>query len=154
MKKLFYLLYLLPLSLLFSCDSDKDFSPVDMTLTLSGVTLYNQNFYSIAGDDVTIQSLTTKAQDGKNSAVSNVVFYLDGMPLWGLPGNPFDGIISSEDLPAGNHTLDVTGTLLEEGSSIMTFAASYNLIVVDNSGDIPSGAPEIGTYSSVITFSK
>lgn len=153
MKKLFYLFLLLPFSLLFSCSDDKDFSPVDLTLTLSGVTMSNDNFYTVAGETVTIDGLDAKAIDGKNSGVSNLIFYWNGVPLLGQPGDPFNGEISTENLPAGTYTLGVTGYMLQEGASLMDFAASYTLTVVSSIDDLPAGAPEIGTYSTTMRFS-
>ena len=61
MKKIYYLFLLLPLLSFFSCSDDKDFSPVDMTITLDGVTLFNNNFYMVQGDDLTIAALEAKA---------------------------------------------------------------------------------------------
>lgn len=153
MKKLSYLLLLLPLSFLFSCSNDKDFSPVDLTLTLSGVTMSNDNFYTVAGETVTIDNLEAKAIDGTNSGVSNLVFYLNGVPLVGQPGNPFNGEINTENLPAGTYTLGVTGYMLQEGASLMDFASSYSLTIVSSEDDLPADAPEIGTYSTTVRFS-
>lgn len=154
MKKLFYSLFLLPLCLLMSCDDDKDFSPVDMTLTLSGVTQYQGAFYTVSGDDVTINSLTVKAQDGKESLAQNVIFYLNGAPLLGTPANPFLGTFSTAGLQPGIYSLDVAGDLLQVGSSLQIFAVSFPLVIVESQENLPSEAPEIGTYSQVITLSN
>lgn len=153
MKKLFYLFLLLPFSVLMSCNDDKDFVPVDMTLTLSGVTQANNNFYTVAGEDVTIENLSVKSE-GKNSAVSNVLFYLDNVPMVGLPGNPFSGTFSTENLPAGTYEINVTGNLLQEDSSIKVFAVSYPLVIVDNEESLPADAPEIGSYSQTIRITN
>lgn len=152
MKKLFYLFLLLPFSLLVSCD-DNDFSPTDVTLTLSGVTMSNDNFYTVAGEEIVIDGLEAKAVNGKNSGVSNVTYYLNRAPLWGEPGNPFDGKISTEGFPPGNYQLGITGYLLQEGASVMDFISSYTITIVANEEDLPAGAPEIGTYSTTVRVS-
>ncbi|MCH5235452.1 MAG: hypothetical protein J1E16_09160 [Muribaculaceae bacterium] len=150
MKKLYYLFLLLPFSLLFSCSDDKDFSPVDMTLTLDGVTLVNDNFYTISGENVSVENLEVKSIDGKNSAVTNVLFTLNGMPLNGVPGNPFVGTISTENLKAGTYSLEISGNLIQVDSSIKIFAVSYPLTIVESEENLPTGAPEIGSYSQTI----
>ena len=154
MKKFFYLLLLLPFSMLMSCDDDKDFSPVDMTLTLDGVTYYNNSFYTISGDDVTIENLSAKALGDKNTEIANVTFYFDGIPLIGEPGNPFRGTFSTENIPAGNYTINVAGNLLQVDSSIKIFSVNYPLTIVASEDELPAGAPEIGSYSQTVTITK
>lgn len=147
MKKLLYLLLLVPLGMVTGCSKDDEVKPFDMTLTLSGVTQDNGNFYTVSGNDVTIESLEVKALDGTSTSVANVVYFLDGMPLVGVPGDFFDGTFSTAGLPVGQHTLGVTGNLLQVGASIQNFAATYTLNIVQSEEDLPSGAPAIGTYS-------
>ena len=154
MKKLFYLLFLLPVALLMSCNDDKDFSPVDMTLSLTGVTEYNGTFYAIQGEDVTIDNLSVKAADGKNTDVANVTFYFDGIPLIGTPVNPFLGTFSTENIPAGTYSLSIDGNLLQVDSSIKVFAVNFPVTIVETAEDLPDGAPEIGTYSQTIRISE
>ena len=153
MKKLLFLFFLLPFSLLISCDNDKDLSPVDLTLTLSGVTESDDVFFTIAGEEVTIEGLTAKSINGKNSALSNITFYLNGVPLIGYPGNPFQGTFSTEGLEAGTYYLSMSGNLLQEGASIQIFTAEYAIKIVENEEDLPDNTPEIGTYSQTIRIS-
>lgn len=150
MKKLAFLTLLLPLAMCLSCSDKNDFPNVDMTLTLSGVTQSDGNFYTVRGEDVTIDKLEAKSLDGVNTGYANVVFYLNGEPLLGMPGDPFTGTFSTENLPAGQYTLGVGGNLLQEGSSIKTFVLGYPLFILDSEEDLPSNAPEIGTYSQTI----
>ena len=154
MKKLFYLFLLLPFSLMVSCSDDKDFSPVDMTITLSGVTQANDNFYTVSGDDVTIENLTVKAIDNKNTILQNVIFYFNGIPLVGNPVNPFRGTFSTEGIPAGTYSIDVTGNLLQEDASIKIFAVSYNITIVDDEENLPAGVPDFGSYSQTVRISE
>ena len=148
MKKFYYLFLLLPFSLLMACSDD--FSPVDMTLTLDGVTTSNKAFYTVEGEEVTIENLDVKSVDGKPTSVSNVVFYFDGVPLMGTPGNPFEGSFSTEDIPAGEYTMNITGSLLQEDASLKTFAVNYPFIIVSSREDLPVGSPELGSYSLTV----
>lgn len=154
MKKLYYFLLLLPFSLLMSCNDEKDFSPVDLTLTLDGVTLVNDNFYTIAGEDVTIENLAVKSVGDKSTAVANVTFYFNGVPLIGTPADPFMGTFSTENIPAGTYTLNVTGNLLQVDSSIKMFTMNYPITIVNSEEDLPAGAPEIGSYSQTYTITE
>ena len=145
MKKLYYLFLLLPFSLLFSCSDDK-ISPVDMTLTLDGVSLVDNAYYTVAGETVSVEDLQVKSLDGKNAAVTNVVFYLNDVPF--LNG------FSTEGLSAGNYSLNITGNLIQVDASIKIFTVNYPLTIVDSEEDLPSGAPEIGSYSQTIRISE
>lgn len=153
MKKLLYLFFLLPFSLLISCNDDKDISPVDLTLTLSGVTESEDVFFTVVGEEVSIEGITAKSIDGKNSALSNITFYLNGMPLIGSPGNPFQGTFSTEGFEAGTYYISLTGNLLQEGASIQIFTAEYPIKIVESQEDLPENAPEIGTFSQTIRMS-
>lgn len=152
MKKLFYLLFLLPFSLLMACNDDNDLPKVDLNLTLSGVTVYDNNFYTVAGQDVTIEDLTATSLNDKTSGVSNVIFYFEGFPLIGQPGEPFDGTFSTTDLVPGTYKLEATGYVLQVGSPLTNFAVSYPLVIVENEEDLPSGAPEIGSHTLSISM--
>ena len=152
MKKLYYL-FLLPLVMLMACNDD-DFKPVEMTLTLSGVTQSDGEFYTIAGEEVTINSLQIKPIGGKNTTYQNVVFYLNNVPLVGNWVEPFTGSFSTENLPAGTYSLGVAGNLLQVDAPIQTFAVSYPLVIVDDPDELPSGAPAFGTYSATITIQQ
>lgn len=152
MKKLFYLLFLLPLSLFTSCDSE-DLSPFNLTLSLSGVTQADNAFYVVAGDNITIESLTVDPVGGKNTQVSNVMFFLDNVPLLASPWNITNPwTFSTANLPVGRHTIGVTGNLLQVDQSIQEFTANYTLEIVGSDADFPEGAPEIGSYSQSISF--
>lgn len=153
MKRLIYL-FVLPLAILFSCNDDKNFSPVDLTLTLSGVTEFDGKFYTTSGEDVTIKDLTVKAIDGKTTDVVNVIYYLDGMPLLGTPGFPFLGTIPTENLRPGGYSLGVAGNILQVDAPIQEFAVAYPLIIVEDADLLPQDAPELGIYSLSIRMSN
>lgn len=153
MKKYFlYLLLLLPACILSSCSKD-DLAPFDMTLTLSGVTQANGDFYAVYGDNVTIEALTINPVGGKNTQVSNVMFYIDGTPLIPSPWNPTGPwTFSTTGIPVGRHQLGITGNLLQVDQSIQNFVADYNIVIVGDNESLPEGAPELGSYSQTISF--
>ena len=154
MKKLLYLLLLVPFGFLTSCDKE-DLASFDMTLTLSGVTQSDGYFYAVAGDAVTIQSLDVRGTDGKNTTVANVFFYLNNAPLFPDPwelGAPIS--FSTEGLQPGIYTIGIVGNLLQVDQPIQNFASNYKLVIVGNEEDLPENAPELGSYSVTINFSK
>lgn len=153
MKKMLYLLLLLPAVMLGGC-SKEEVAPFDLTLSMSGVTEANGQFYAVSGDEVTIQSLTAKALGNTATQVSNVMFYLDGMPLFPTVWNVNPLTFSTSGIPAGRHSIGVTGYLLQVDHSLKDFSVSYPLVIVDNQENLPEGAPETGTYSLTVTFDK
>ena len=155
MKKLFYLLLLLPLGFCLSCKDDNDLkSPVDMTLTLSGVTQVDNNFYTVAGENITIEALNVKSVGGQNAAVTNLTFFVDGYPLIPSFSEESTFSFSTENLAPGTHTIGINGNLLQVDSSIQVFAVTYNFNVVDSQENLPAGAPDFGSYSQTIRLSN
>lgn len=154
MKKLLYLLLLVPFALMTSCNKDDDFAPFDMTLTLSGVSQVDGTFYAVQGDEVSIDNLQVSSQE-KQTAVANVMFYVDGMPLFVTPWNVDQPLtFSTANLAPGTHNVNVSGNLLQVDQSIMEFAVNYKLVVVDSQENLPSEAPATGTYSQTINFTS
>lgn len=153
MKKLFYLFFLLPFSLLMACNDDNDLPQVDLTLTLSGVTLVNDNFYTVSGEDIIVEGLSVKSLNGKPSTVANVGYFFDDQLLVGeQPPQPFMGTFSTEGIPAGDHSFGVAGNILQEGSPISNFGIAFKFVIVETEEDLPAGAPEIGEYSVTVTL--
>lgn len=175
MKKLFYLLLVLPLALMASCSDDDDLPQVDLTLTMSGVTQYEDAFYAIGGaaaDDeaatpqadtevdgdeetlpegvITIDGLTAKSLTNQNAAVANTVYFLDGYLLRPSFDTPYVCAINASALPVGTHTLSVTTNVLQEDKSIANAALNFPLKIVASAEDLPAGAPAIGTYSITV----
>ena len=148
MKKLYYL-FLLPMFVMMACGKD-DFQPVDMTLTLSGVTETNEVFYTVGGEEITINNLKVEAVGGKTTTFQNVAFYLNNVLLVGDWSDPFTVSFPTENLPSGTYHLGVTGNLLQVDASIQTFVVSYPLVIVDNVEDLPDDAPDFGTYSMTV----
>ena len=155
MKKLLYLLLLVPLTFIASCSKDDDVAPFDMTLTLSGVTQVNNTFYAVSGDNVTIDNLKVTPVGGKETMVSNVMFFLNDAPVFPNPWNVLEPIsFSTQGLPEGVYNVGVAGNLLQVDQSIKNFAASYTLVLVGSNEELPEGAPELGTYSQTINFTN
>lgn len=153
MKKLFYLLFLLPFALMASCSDDDDLAQVDMTVTMSNVTKVNNTFYAIKGTTVTIDGTTVTPSAGKQATIVGVNYFMNGLPMPLAFAAPY-AIEFKADLPAGSYVLDVTGEVLQVDKSITNMLCKYPFTIVETEEDLPDGAPEIGTYSSTITSGK
>ncbi len=90
MKKLFYLLFVLPLAFFASCDDDDDMAQVDLTLTLSGVTLSEGDYYAVQGDTIKIDGVNVKSLTNQAATVTGVRDFFDGYPVFGSIEHPFN----------------------------------------------------------------
>ena len=175
MKKLLYLLLMLPLAFFASCSDDDDLPQVDLTLTLSGVTQYDGSFYAVKvqpsdtdteatltdnedgkDDDtlpegvITIDSFTAQSLTNKNASVANAAFYIDGLYIAPSFNTSYVCAITTANLPVGTHSLSVVANVLQVDKSIANAALNYTLKVVASADDLPDGAPAIGTYSMTV----
>lgn len=154
MKKLFYLLLMLPLAFFASCNDDDDLAQVDFEVTLSGVTQVNDNFYTVQGNTVNIDGVSVKSLTDKAATVTGVRYFLDGFPIWASveEGN-FSFAFTTEGMEAGSHNLAITATVLQVDKTITSAALNIPIIIVEKTEDLPAGAPEIGTYSTTLRMS-
>ena len=154
MKKLLYLLLLLPLGLLVSCDND-DFAPFDMTVNMSGVTQANDTIYTVAGENVTFESLKINPVGGKETQVTKVMFYVNGRPLftnpWQLAAPTY---FSTQNMNPGIYSIGISGNLLQVDQSINVFSVEFPLVIVASQEDLPAGAPALGSSSILLHWNK
>lgn len=151
MKKLFYLLFLLPLAFFASCSDDDDLPEVDFSITLSNVALENTTFYAIKGDTVKIDNVSVKSLTDKSATVTNVRYFLNGLPIFGTIENPFACEIEAENLSPATYTLNVTSTILQVDKSIASGVCNYPLVIVESADDLPAGST-IGTQTLTATI--
>lgn len=155
MKKLFYLLFLLPLAFFAACSDDDDLPEVDFTLTMSNVTQLNNTYYAIKGDTVKIDNVSVKSLTGSAATVTGVRYYLDYLPIMSNPiMTPFSTYFLTDKLPAQKYNLGITATVLQVDKSICSAAINVPLQLVESKDKLPEGAPEIGTYSTTMRISQ
>ena len=146
MKKLLYLMFLLPLTLFVSCSDDDSLPSVDFSITLNNVALENNVFYAVKGDVVEIENVAVKSLTDQSASVTGVRYYLSGVPIYGTIENPFVCDIETADLPVGKFTLNVTSTILQVDKRIANAVINYPLVIVEKIEDLPDGAI-IGTQT-------
>lgn len=152
MKKLFYLLFLLPLAMFVSCDNDDDLAEVDFNVTASGVTLADNSFYTVQGETVSVDQVSVKSLTDKSATVTGIRYFIDGVPVFGSIESPYSISFSTENFAAGTHSLSIEATVLQVDKSITNCAINLPLTIVAEESDLPAGAPAIGTFTKTITI--
>lgn len=156
MKKLFYLLFLLPLTFFGACTNDDDVPQVDLTLTLDGVTQNpeTEQFYIINGSEASVQSLVAKSLTDKAAVCTNCIFYIDGLQITDTFLEPFASDIPTAALSPGLHYLEARTTILQVDKSISVGYISIPIQVVASAEDLPEGLPALGKYSVTMRMQK
>lgn len=152
MKKLLYLLLLLPLGFLASCDSDNDLPDVDITVTFDNVVEGEDAIYVVKGDTLKIQSVTCKGNDNKQAMVNEVTYVLDGFPLGTSIIAPYGAEIATDNFSAGKFLLGMRMNVLQVDKSLAFGVISFGFKVVDNAADLPDGK-EPGTLTRTVQMS-
>lgn len=153
MKKLFYLLFLLPLAFFAACDDDDNLPQVNMTVTMSNVSKMGNTFYAIEGDTVKIDNTTVSSLSNKAATVTGVRYWLGPLRIISNPiVTPFEAAFVAEGLPVDeNLGISVTATVLQVDKSISYAAMNIPFVVVKT---LPDGAPELGTFSATATMGQ
>lgn len=146
---------MLPLAFFASCSDDDDIAQVDFNVTVSGVTKYNGNFYTVAGNEVSVDDVSVKSLTDQAATVTAVRYFLNGVPI--IPeyeDGEFTINFTTENLKAGTYSLGITATVLQVDKSINTAALSLPLVIVAEESELPSEAPEIGTYTTTLVMNN
>lgn len=138
MKKLIYLLFLLPLALLGSCSDDDDLPNVDLTISFDNVAADGSVIYVVKGEPFEVTSVSVKGI-GSKALVTSVTYYWDYLCLGTLPVAPFCYKFGTDYTHTGNHLLGMTIEVAQEGKSLGFTGALYHVKVVDSVDDLPEG---------------
>lgn len=158
MKKLFYLLLLMPLAFLASCNNDDDFPQVDLKVTLSNVYQdpTNDKFYYVEDEEAAPVVIDGLSAVGKDAAVANVFYSLNNrVPLvWTTEEEPTKPYIAPADLFEGVNYINITATVLQVDKSLAQCYLDVPLYVVSSSDQLPEGDLTLGTYSVTMKMQK
>ncbi len=142
MKKFLYLLLVLPLLGVFtSCDDDdKDLPNVSLAIDYSGGTEENGVVNVVQGNTLEINALKAIPAEGtKEATLTNVVYFLDGVPVGRTDIMPFAININTTELEVGEHYLGVQATVLQVGKSVGFAVARFKFNVLPNDTQEPGG---------------
>ena len=148
MKKLLYILLLLPLAFLGSCNDDDDTPNVNIEITLGNAVRDNNVVYIVKDTPFEIKSIVAQGI-GSKALITNVSYYWDYLRVGWNPIAPFNRTFDTSYATVGTHILSITCEVAQEGKSLGVAAASFNVKVVDSVEELPEGT-EPGDV--VITF--
>lgn len=153
MKKLLYLLLLLPVAFLTGCNDDNDVPEADLTITVqNAVKGSDNNIYTVAGTEYFgIKSITVRGTNGNNTAISGVIYNLDYRFRFANIVEPFTLDLNPALLPLGNHLLRCNFDILQVDKSIFSAAVDIPFTVVQNLSQVP-GYDESTTLLGDITM--
>ena len=154
MKKLLYLLLVLPFAMMVSsCSNDNDLPNVDITMSFDNAVVKDGTVYVLQGEEFSITGLTTKAVDSnQQSAIVNVRYFWNGYPAPGLTWSNFPMEINMAEMPqpeSGNNILGLNATLLETDKSMSYCTLRIPIKAVEKVEDLPDGQ-ELG--EAILTF--
>ena len=147
MKKFFSLLLAVPmLAMLASCDDDNsnDLPDVSVSIEYSGASMEDGVLTIPQGQTLTIDALKVIPAEGtQEAALGNVVYYLDGFPIYATGIAPHGCEISTENLSEGAHILSVHAQILQVGRPMGYGLFRYTMQVVapsEDNGTTPGGS--------------
>lgn len=144
MKKLLYLLLLLPFALtMASCSDDDNLPNVTVTMDFSNAAVQDGVLFVAQTDTLYLDGITTKAIDSNQSAtLVNARYYWNYIPTPTLTWSNFPLEIPVAYMPlteSGNNVLSLDATLLETDKSIAYTSINVPIKVVPTVEEFPAG---------------
>ncbi len=136
MKRIFYLLLLLPL-LMVSCKDDDDMPNLDFTVDITGGKNINGVIYVVKGDTLKIEKVDVASKDGKGAAVGAVSYFWDYHFLFTNPIYPYRMSIPTDKMIATNHLLQFNCPVYVVDYPILTAYFDYKVKLVESPDSIP-----------------
>lgn len=158
MKKLLYLLLLLPFTLaMTSCNDDDNLPNVTVTMDFGNAAVKDGVIYVAQNENLLLNNIVTKAIDSNQSAVlANVKYYWNYVPAPSLTWSPLPMEIPIAQMPlseSGNNLLQLDATLLETDKSIAYANIAIPIKVVPTVEDLPDGM-QPGDVQLVLTIGQ
>ena len=155
MKKLLYLLLVIPFATMVTSCSNDDLPNVDISMSFDNAVVKDGTVYVVQDSVFSITGLTTKAVDSnQQSAIVNVKYFWNGIPAPGLTWSNFPMEINMANMPqpeSGNNILGLDATLLETDKSMSYCSLRIPIKAVEKVEDLPDG---IQPGEATLTFTS
>ncbi|RXE71921.1 hypothetical protein ED352_03010 [Muribaculaceae bacterium Isolate-002 (NCI)] len=139
MKKLLYLLILaLPLVVMNSCDDDDDVPNVSLSATIDGATRVDNTLYVVSGETLDIESINIIDNTKKGAVIGSASYFWDYYRLGGTIVAPYGMEIDTDDIPLGNHLLQIKVSIYAVDYSPCIGYMEYPVKIVASEDDIPT----------------
>lgn len=144
MKKLIYLLLVLPFALAFSsCSNDDNLPDVNVTLTFDNAVASDGAIYVVKDATLKLNSIvTTPIDNSKPATLANARFFWNYQPAISMTFSEFPIDIPMADMPLvdkGANLLGINATLLQVDKSIAYTSFNIPIVTVDSESDLPDG---------------
>ena len=144
MKKLFYLLLVIPFAMMVSsCSNENDLPNVKITMSFDNAAVEDGTVYVLEGETFSITGISTKAVDtNQQSAIANVRYFWNGYPApeWTWSEMPIE--INMAEMPqpeSRKNLIGIEATLLETDKSMSYCSLRIPVVAVDAVEDLPDG---------------
>ena len=135
------LLACLPMTAFVSCGDDDNTPDVDLSISVEGATVVDDVIYVVKGEPLNVVSVNiTNNEQGKNAMVTGATYYFDGFSIGAVIIPPYGMKIPLDsDVALGSHALQIVCDVAAEGKALGIAVINYNVVVVEDAADIPSG---------------
>lgn len=153
MKKLFYLLFALPL-LLLSCSDDNNLPEFDVRVTFSEGTHVENGVITVPqGEQFTIESIVPVNSNAKDIAFGAVTYQLDYGLNYTTVLAPYAMTFDTSNLPVGRHLLRIFFPVYAVDYSPAQALIDYTLVITEPVENPDEGGDEGGeTEGGETTF--
>lgn len=135
------LLVCLPMMTFVSCSDDDDTPDVSMSISVEGATVVDDVIYVVKGETLEVTSVNiTNNEPGKKAMITAAAYYFDGFRVGVLIVPPYGlKIPMDKDVSIGKHAMQIVCDIAAEGKALGIAALDYDVVVVEDAADIPSG---------------
>lgn len=144
MKKLFYLIFALPL-LLLSCSDDNNLPEFDVRVTFSEGTQVENGVITVPqGQSFAIESIVPVNSNAKDIAFGAVTYQLDYGINYTTVLAPYAMTFDTQNLPVGRHLLRIMFPVYAVDYSPAQALLDYTLVITEPAPDEGEGGGDTG----------
>lgn len=154
MKKMIYLLLVLPLLGLTACSDDDDIPNVDVTVSIEGATRVGDVLYVVEGETLSVTSINLVDNTAKGAVIGSASYFWDYYRFYATINRPYGMSLSTVDMPLGNHLLEAVITIYAVDYAPCQGYINYKVRIVPSADDIPTDgvAEENPTVKAMVRF--